>query len=99
MATVTLWLITISSDQPIHDIAMRLSAEGLTVREVLAAGAKKAVVAATHPVLSGAAIDNITKSQLDELVVTDTIPLSEAAKACGMSCEGAHSSNVLTGLG
>ena len=33
--------------------------------------------------LSGAAIDNITKSQLDELVVTDTIPLSEAAKACG----------------
>jgi ribose-phosphate pyrophosphokinase len=34
-------------------------------------------------VLSGAAIDNITKSQLDELVVTDTIPLSAAAKACG----------------
>ncbi len=33
--------------------------------------------------LSGAAIDNVTKSQLDELVVTDTIPLSEAAKACG----------------
>ena len=33
--------------------------------------------------LSGAAIDNLTKSQLDELVVTDTIPLSEAAKACG----------------
>ena len=37
----------------------------------------------THPVLSGAAIDNITRSALDELVVTDTIPLSEAAKACG----------------
>ncbi|KAE8437663.1 MULTISPECIES: hypothetical protein [Halomonadaceae] len=35
MATVTLWLITISSDQPIQDIATRLSAEGLTVREVL----------------------------------------------------------------
>ena len=33
--------------------------------------------------LSGAAIDNITNSALDELVVTDTIPLSEAAKACG----------------
>ena len=33
--------------------------------------------------LSGAAIDNISKSQLDELVVTDTIPLSEAARACG----------------
>jgi ribose-phosphate pyrophosphokinase len=33
-------------------------------------------------VLSGAAIDNLTKSQLDELVVTDTIRLSEAARAC-----------------
>jgi ribose-phosphate pyrophosphokinase len=33
-------------------------------------------------VLSGAAIANVTNSQLDELVVTDTIPLSEAARAC-----------------
>ena len=45
-------------------------------------GAAKVAAYITHPVLSGAAIDNITKSQLDELVVTDTIPLSEAAKAC-----------------
>ena len=36
----------------------------------------------THPVLSGAAIDNISNSVLNELVVTDTIPLSEAAKQC-----------------
>jgi len=36
----------------------------------------------THPVLSGAAIDNISGSQLDELVVTDTIPLSKEALAC-----------------
>ena len=36
----------------------------------------------THPVLSGKAIDNISNSQLDELVVTDTIPLSEAAQGC-----------------
>lgn len=36
----------------------------------------------THPVLSGNAIDNIKNSVLDELVVTDTIPLSEAAKQC-----------------
>ncbi|VAW68338.1 Ribose-phosphate pyrophosphokinase [hydrothermal vent metagenome] len=36
----------------------------------------------THPVLSGPAIDNITGSELDELVVTDTIPLTAAAKAC-----------------
>ena len=36
----------------------------------------------THPVLSGCAIENITHSALDEVVVTDTIPLSEAAKRC-----------------
>ncbi|MEM9689978.1 MAG: ribose-phosphate diphosphokinase [Pseudomonadota bacterium] len=54
-----------------------------------AAGAPKdrgaATVAAyiTHPILSGPAVDRITASQLDEIVVTDTIPLSEAARACG----------------
>ncbi len=37
---------------------------------------------ATHAVLSGAAIDNLNQSVLDELVVTDTIPLSETAKNC-----------------
>lgn len=36
----------------------------------------------THPVLSGKAIDNINGSVLDELVVTDTIPLRDNAKAC-----------------
>ena len=45
-------------------------------------GAKKVVAYCTHPVLSGAAIANVSNSQLDELVVTDTIPLSEAARAC-----------------
>ncbi len=35
-----------------------------------------------HPVLSGAALDNINRSSLDELVVTDTIALSPAAQAC-----------------
>jgi ribose-phosphate pyrophosphokinase len=34
-------------------------------------------------VLSGAAINNISGSALDELVVTDTIPLTDAARACG----------------
>jgi len=37
----------------------------------------------THPVLSGAAIDNLEGSVLNELVVTDTIPLTERAIACG----------------
>ncbi|PKO51220.1 MAG: ribose-phosphate pyrophosphokinase, partial [Betaproteobacteria bacterium HGW-Betaproteobacteria-2] len=36
----------------------------------------------THPVLSGAAIERITNSELDELVVTNTIPLRADAVAC-----------------
>ena len=46
-------------------------------------GAKKVVAYCTHPVLSGRAIENIKNSKLDELVVTDTIPLTNEAKACG----------------
>jgi len=46
-------------------------------------GATKVVAYATHPVLSGKAIDNINDSEIDELVVTDSIPLSSAARACG----------------
>ena len=45
-------------------------------------GATKVVAYCTHPVLSGAAIENISRSRLDELVVTDTIPLSPAAEGC-----------------
>ena len=45
-------------------------------------GAKRVVAYCTHPVLSGPAVDNISGSALDELVVTDTIPLSERAEAC-----------------
>ena len=45
-------------------------------------GAEKVVAYITHPVLSGPAIDNISKSELDELVVTDTIPLTAEAKTC-----------------
>src|SRR5690606_40266048 len=48
-----------------------------------AQGATRVVAYCTHPVLSGAAIDNVSKAALDELVVTDTIPLSSAAEACG----------------
>lgn len=46
-------------------------------------GALRVVAYITHPVLSGNAVERISKSALDELVVTDTIPLSPAAKACG----------------
>ena len=46
-------------------------------------GAKKVVAYCTHAVLSGAALKNIADSRLDELVVTDTIPLRAAAADCG----------------
>ena len=45
-------------------------------------GAKRVIAYATHPVLSGQAINNIENSMLDELVVTDTIPLSQEARNC-----------------
>ena len=45
-------------------------------------GAKRVVAYCTHPVLSGPAVANISGSALDELVVTDTIPLSDAARNC-----------------
>ncbi|MDF1759453.1 MAG: ribose-phosphate pyrophosphokinase [Coxiellaceae bacterium] len=47
-----------------------------------AQGASSVTAYCTHPVLSGDAIDNITQSDLTEVVVSDTIPLSEAAKNC-----------------
>ncbi|MDR9467457.1 ribose-phosphate pyrophosphokinase [Marinospirillum sp.] len=46
-------------------------------------GAKRVVAYSTHAVLSGAAISNISNSLLDELIVTDTIPLTAAAVNSG----------------
>ena len=45
-------------------------------------GAAKVVAYCTHPVLSGPAVTNLNNSRLDELVVTNTIPLSPEARAC-----------------
>ncbi len=45
-------------------------------------GAAQVYAYCTHPILSGKAIENITGSVLDELVVTNTIPLTPAAEAC-----------------
>jgi ribose-phosphate pyrophosphokinase len=45
-------------------------------------GAKRVFAYCTHPIFSGPAIERIAKSQLDEVVITNTIPLSDAAKAC-----------------
>ena len=63
----------------IVDTAGTLCAAAAALKEN---GARKVVAYCTHPVLSGPAITNVANSQLDELVVTDTIPLSEAAAAC-----------------
>ncbi|MBB5209098.1 ribose-phosphate diphosphokinase [Chiayiivirga flava] len=63
----------------IVDTAGTLCAAGAALK---ANGALRVVAYCTHPVLSGPAIANLEASQLDELVVTDTIPLTDAAKAC-----------------
>lgn len=47
-------------------------------------GAKKVIAYATHPVLSGNAIERLSHSVMDELVVTDSIPLSDEAKKCSI---------------
>ncbi len=46
------------------------------------AGAKQVKACCTHPVLSGQAVERITESELDEVVVTNSIPLNEEAAAC-----------------
>jgi ribose-phosphate pyrophosphokinase len=45
-------------------------------------GAESVTAYITHPVLSGPAVSRISESELDEMVVTDTIPLNEEARAC-----------------
>ncbi len=45
-------------------------------------GAQKVIAYCTHPVLSGPAVERVNNSDIDELVVTDTIPLREDAKQC-----------------
>jgi ribose-phosphate pyrophosphokinase len=61
------------------DTAGTLCQAGLALKE---RGAVKVVAYITHPVLSGPAVERIENSVLDELVVTDTIPLNQAAQAC-----------------
>ncbi len=46
------------------------------------AGAKSVIACATHPILSGPAVDRVEDSVLEEVIVTDSIPLSERANAC-----------------
>ncbi|HET7587849.1 MAG TPA: ribose-phosphate diphosphokinase [Gammaproteobacteria bacterium] len=54
----------------------------MAARALKEEGAVRVVAYITHPVLSGPAIDNVSGSELDELVVTDTIPLQPKAQEC-----------------
>ncbi len=64
----------------IVDTAGTLCAAAVALKEQ---GAHKVLAYCTHPVLSGPAISNLVNSPLDQLVVTDTIPLTVEAVACG----------------
>ena len=61
------------------DTAGTLCLAALALKEQ---GAERVLAYCTHPVLSGAAVENIEASELDEVVVTDTIPLRENARNC-----------------
>ena len=63
----------------IVDTAGTLCAAAAALKE---RGARKVVAYCVHPVLSGAAIRNVEGSQLDQLVVTNTLPLRADAQAC-----------------
>jgi ribose-phosphate pyrophosphokinase len=51
-----------------------------TAEALLNAGAAKVFACASHPVLSGEAIQRIARSKLEQVIVTNTIPLTQAAK-------------------
>ena len=65
----------------VDDMADTAGTMGSAAGALKAHGAARVVSYCTHPVLSGPAIDNIERSELDELVVTNTIPLSDRAAA------------------
>ncbi len=52
-------------------------------RALMDRGARTVIACASHPVLSGPAVERISSSSIDRLIVTDTIPLSEEARGCG----------------
>ena len=54
----------------------------LSAEALLREGAKRVFAACTHPVLSGPAVDRINGSGIEKMFVTNTIPLTETAKAC-----------------
>src|SRR6195256_3208871 len=66
----------------IDDMVDTAGTLGLAAQALKDEGAQRVVAYITHAVLSGGAVERIAQSALDELVVTDTIPLSESARQC-----------------
>lgn len=66
----------------IDDLVDTAGTLGKAADALKANGAVQVVAYVTHPVLSGKAVENIMNSSLDELVVTDTLPLRADAAAC-----------------
>src|SRR6202030_1456587 len=84
----------------IDDIIDTAGAMVKTAEALLKEGATKVYAACTHPVLSGPAVQRICASAIEEVVVTDSVPLSEAAKqvsrikvlsVSGLLARGIHS--------
>jgi ribose-phosphate pyrophosphokinase len=66
----------------IDDMIDTAGTVSLAAKAVLDQGAKSVVACATHGVLSGPAIQRIEESVISEVIISDTIPLSAAAKQC-----------------
>ncbi len=66
----------------VDDLVDTAGTLGLAARALKDEGATRVTAYITHPVLSGSAVERIAESALDELVVTDTIPLRADAKTC-----------------
>jgi ribose-phosphate pyrophosphokinase len=78
-----------------------------TAEALLKEGATKVYAACTHPVLSGPAVKRICASQIEEVIVTDSVPLSEEAKqvskikvlsVAGLLARGIHSIHEETSI-
>ena len=67
----------------IDDMVDTAGTLGKAAQALQAGGAQRILAAATHPVLSGPAVERIMASPIERIVVTDTVPLSPEAAACG----------------
>jgi ribose-phosphate pyrophosphokinase len=69
-----------------------------TAAALMKEGAREVYACCSHPVLSGPAVENIMKSCIREVVVTNTIPLSEEAQKATTACGGKFTVLSIAGL-